>query len=265
MPSPFPGMDPYIERPAIFPDFHDSLITYIRAALQPLLRPRYVALAADRFFVVESERPIRPDLSVVRTSLPNRPGAQAALLEPDAPAVFEFWCEEVREPLIHIVEPAAENRIVTAIELLSPDNKRPGPGRQSYLRKREEFWSGGTNLVEVDLLRDGEPTVRATAEQLAGLVPWHYLVAVTRRWPSRHEIYAMPLQQRLARVSIPLASEDKDVTLDLQTVFTRWWDESPYPELLRYENDPPGKMPPEEVAWCNERLRAAGFRTKSAN
>lgn len=261
MPCPFPGMDPYIERPAIFPDFHDSLITYIRAALQPLLRPKYVALAADRLFVVESDRPIRPDVSVVRTGLPNRAEGQAAVLEPDAPAVFELWCEEIREPLIHIVEPAAENRIVTAIEVLSPDNKQAGPGRNSYLRKREEYWSGGTNLVEIDLLREGDSTVRVSAEHLGGLQPWHYLVAITRRWPSRQEVYAVPLQRHLPRVSIPLAAEDKDVTLDLQAVFSRCWDESPYPELLRYDGPPPGRMTAEEAQWCEERLRAGGFRS----
>lgn len=92
MPSPFPGMDPYIEWPVIWPDFHDSLITFIRGALQPLLRPRYVALAQDRLFVVESDRPIRPDVAVVRTSLPKPPaGAATAVLEVDAPAVFELW------------------------------------------------------------------------------------------------------------------------------------------------------------------------------
>jgi hypothetical protein len=254
-------MDPYLERPDIWPDFHDSLIAAIRAALQPLLRPRYVALTQDRLFVVESDRPIRPDLSVVRTSSPDRPGgATGAVLEADAPAVFELWREEMRQPLIHILEPAAGNRVVTAIEVLSPDNKAPGEGRSQYLRKREELWSGGTNLVEIDLLRAGEPTVRLSAEKRQQLLPWHYLVTVTRRWPSRQEVYAVLLQARLPRVGIPLAEDDRDVVLDLQPVFTRCWDEGPYPELLRYQGPPPGRLSPEEVAWCENVLRQAGLR-----
>jgi hypothetical protein len=97
MPSPFPGMDPYIERPEIWRDFHDSLITYIRAALQPVLRPRYVALTQDRLFVVESDRPIRPDVAVACTSSPKpAAGSSLAVVEPDAPTVFELWDEEVR-------------------------------------------------------------------------------------------------------------------------------------------------------------------------
>jgi len=242
-------MDPYIERAAIFPDFHDSLITFIRGALQPLLKPKYVALTAERLYVVESERPIKPDVAVVRTPK-EQPG--------------ELWREEMREPLIHIIEPAAEGRVVTAIEVLSPDNKRVGAGRTSYMQKREEFWASGINLVEIDLLRDGEPTVRVSSDKLAALRPWHYLTAVTRRWPSRQEVYAFPLQRRLPRVGIPLAENDKDVTLNLQAVFTRCWDEGPYPELLRYAEAPLGRMSADEARWCEEQLRAAGMRLVGA-
>jgi len=246
-------MDPYLERPAIWPDFHDSLITCIRAALQSYLRPRYVALCQDRLYVVESERPIRPDVSIVRTRRSEPSGeASVAVLETDEPAVFEFWHEEIREPLIHIVEPAAGNRIVTAIEVLSPDNKQPGPGRVSYLRERDELWSGGANLVEIDLLRDGERTLRVSPEKLESLRPWQYLVAATRRWPSREEVYAVPLQRRLPRIAIPLAADDRDVPLDLQAAFTRCWNEGPYPELLHYADPPPGALQPDELAWCRQ-------------
>ncbi len=261
MPSPFPGMDPYIERPVIWPDFHDSLIACIRAALQPVLRPRYVALTQDRLFVVESDRPIRPDVSVVRTSSLQPPAATAtAVLDVDAPAVFELWREELREPLIQIIEPAAGNRVVTAIEVLSPDNKAAGEGRDSYLQKREEYWGSGTNLVEIDLLRTGQPTVRVSAEHMVTLRPWHYLVAVTRRWPSRQEVYAVPLSSRLPRIAVPLAVDDGDVPLDLQAAVTRCWDEGPYPELLRYDGPPPGTLTPNEVRWCEDMLRQAGLR-----
>src|SRR5439155_5148661 len=138
--------------------------------LQPLLRPRYAAISEDRLFVVESDRPIRPDVAVLRTpSTETGAGAAAAVLEADAPAVFELWREEVRQPLLHIIEPAAGNRVVTAIEVLSPDNKAAGAGRVSYLQKREEFWAAGTSLIEIDLLRAGQPTVRLSAEQMAAL------------------------------------------------------------------------------------------------
>lgn len=262
MSCPFPGMDPYIERPAIFPDFHDRLITFVCSAIQPLLRPRYVALMQDRLYVVESERPIRPDFSIVRTTKKTPPTvASTAVAGLDAPAVFDLWREEIRQPLIYIIEPAAGNRLVTAIEILSPDNKLPGDGRASYIRKREEFWNSHTNLVEIDLLRDGMSTVRISLEKLASLQPWHYLCSVTRNFPSQQEVYAIPLQKRLPRIKIPLSAEDQDVPLDLQAVFTRCWDEGPYPEVLHYDGPPPGTMTAEEIDWCFQRLRDNGYRS----
>jgi hypothetical protein len=222
MPCPFPGMDPYIERPEI-----------------------------------------RPDVSLIRTRAPReRGGGGTAVSELDEPQVFELWREEIRQPLIHIIEPAEGNRLVTAIEVLSPDNKQGGNGRRSYLKKRDEFYEGGANLVEVDLLRAGRATVRLSRERLVQLKPWHYLVAVTRRWPSRQEVYPVPLTRRLPRIAVPLDEEDQDVVLDVQAAFTRCWDEGPYPELLHYEGPSPGELTDAEVEWCATQLQTAGLRTR---
>lgn len=101
MPSPFPGMDPYIERPALWPDFLNSLIHYIREVLQPVLRPRYVVLGEDRTYIVEHQRPVRPDLAVVRTNLPTEQRIGTAVLEDvDEPIVVEVVEEEIRQPYL---------------------------------------------------------------------------------------------------------------------------------------------------------------------
>ncbi len=259
MQCPFPGMDPYIERSAIWADFHDRLIAAISASLQPLLQPKYVALVQDRLYVVESDRPIRPDVAVVEARSPGSAQAAAAVLELDEPLIFELEEEEIREPFIEIIEPAAGNRLITAIEVLSPDNKVPGSGRKKYLRKRRELKRGRANLVEIDLLRIGKPTFRVAADELAKKGPWRYLVAVRRR-PKRQEIYPIALQARLPKFGVPLQKDDRDVPLDLQAAFTRVWQEGPYPALLQYDAPPPGEMNAAEIAWCAERLRQAGLR-----
>jgi hypothetical protein len=150
---------------------------------------------------------------------------------------------------IEIIEPAAGNRLVTAIEVLSPDNKLAGAGRKMYQRKRRELLSAGANLVEIDLLRAGTAPFRMTAEQLAHLPPWRCLVAVRRR-PRQQEVYTIALQQRLPRIAVPLQRGDRDVRLDLQAVFTRCWEEGPYPDVLGYDGPPPGTLTAEELAWC---------------
>jgi hypothetical protein len=257
MRCPFPGMDPYVERPEIWPDFHDSLIAYIRETLQPLLRPKYAALTRDRLYVVEAERPIYPDVALVQAGAAHAASGGSTTLIADRPLVVELFREEIREPVVHIIEPAAGNRIVTAIEILSPDNKTPGPGRDSYLQKREELWSGGANLVEIDLLRDGRTPVRVPEERLNSLRPWRYLVAVSRFRPPRCELYAWKLDERFRRVSVPLADGDPDIVLDLRAPFERTWESGPYPELLRYGESPPGTLSPGEIDWCREVVAGA--------
>jgi len=221
------------------------------------LRPKYAALVQDRLYVVESNRPIIPDVALVETNYPTR--AAAAVLELDEPIVFQLRGEEIRQPYIQIVEPAAGNRLITAIEVLSPDNKMGGDGRKNYLKKRKEYRAARANLVEIDLLRGGKPPYKLGAEDFARLPPWRYLTVVTRR-PRIQEVYATPLEKRLPRVRIPLTRDDPDVGLDLQAVFTRCWQEGPYPELLQYEGPPLGTMTAEEIAWCDRCLRAIGFR-----
>jgi hypothetical protein len=263
MRCPFPGMDPYLERSEIWADFHDSLIIYIRETLQPLIRPKYVALAQDRLFVVESDRPIYPDVAVIETSSHRRERSGATALVADQPIVMEISREEFREPFIQIIEPAAGNRVVTAIEVLSPDNKAPGAGRVSYTQKREEFWAARTHLIEIDLLRNGLRTVRISDQQFNEAIqdsrvaqPWRYLVAVSRAFPSRHELYPFGLQQRLPYIDVPLTPGDSDVVLNLQAAFERTWDAGPYPELLRYEAPPPAPLSDEETAFCRRTVAA---------
>jgi len=244
-------MDPYIERPEIWPDFHDSLITYIREAIQPQLRPRYAALCQDRLYVVEHRRPIHPDVSIVRTRADE--GGVAVARATDTPLVVEIVEEEFSQPLIHIIEPAAGNRIVTGIEVLSPDNKTPGPGRDSFLKKRAELGRAGAHFVEIDLLRDGERSLQIEPDDIQGkkadVSQWHCVVTVTRR-PRYVEYYPATVRERLPRVGIPLAQGDPDVTLDLQAAFTRCWEAGPYPALLNYNEPPPGAFNEDDVAWC---------------
>lgn len=260
MPSPFPGMDPYIERSTIWPDFHDCLIAAIRGALQPLLRPKYAALAQDRLYLISPDRPIYPDVAIIESRQPSwrERTESVAVLESEAPAVFTLDEEEIREPFIEIIE-ANGGRVVTAIEVLSPTNKDLLEGQDAYERKREEYWDSGTNLIEIDLLRAGRTVVRVAKYKLDRLRPWDYLVAVSRRRPGQQEVYAIPLERRLPRVSIPLLKGDPDVVLELQAAFDRCWDEGPYPGLSRYDEPPPGDLSAERVEWCRQRLKDAGY------
>jgi hypothetical protein len=214
-------MDPYIERTEIFPDFHLNFLVRLQGELQPLLRPKYAALL------------VRRNYEVLRLSQIQR-----------APRT-----EIIRESVLHIIELPALERVVTAIDLRTPNNTTPALGQRAYQKHRQELWEAGSNRVEIDLLR-----------RAAAVRDWHYQVRVDRRNPTRQEGWVVLLRRRLPRIPIPLGANDADVMIDLQAVFTRSWEEGPYPEILRYEGPPPGPMTDREIAWCENLLREAGYR-----
>jgi Protein of unknown function (DUF4058) len=165
MPSPFPGMDPYLENPEIFPDFHDSVITYLREALQASLPAPYFAAIGRRVWIEVSRRSVGPDVQIRRaraglsSSRARVPSASPVAIEPIArPVTVKVAHDEFREPFVEILLRGDEGkRLVTSIEVLSLSNKTPGEqGRELYVRKQNESLSSKANLVEIDLLRAGQ-------------------------------------------------------------------------------------------------------------
>jgi hypothetical protein len=90
----FPGMDPYLENPQLWPGVHNSLIIYLRDQLQPLLRPRYIAAVEERVYVESLERQYIPDVWIQQSSQPSRLGGAAA-----ADVEEPLYPHRLREPL----------------------------------------------------------------------------------------------------------------------------------------------------------------------
>jgi len=210
MPGPFPGMDPYLEDPAHWPDVHQSLITYIRDELQPYLRPRYHARIGERVYILEPPHLFYPDVTIIRQPLTVREPAPvyAATAEAetevvDLPVLVTLPPVEHREPYLEIVH-AAGGEVVTVIEVLSPANKAPGEGHRLYRSKQQELLDTPIHLVEIDLLSSGLHTVALSEEGRAELPPHRYLICV-RRGPERRrfEVYPIPLSRRLPGCASP--------------------------------------------------------------
>ncbi len=53
VPPPFPGMDPYLEHPALWQGIHNRLIADLDDELAPRLRPRYFIAVEERVYVAE--------------------------------------------------------------------------------------------------------------------------------------------------------------------------------------------------------------------
>lgn len=264
MANPFPGMNPYLENRRYWNDFHTSLMTYIRNALQPQIRPRYVARLEERVYVEESRREILPDVAILRTK--QSAGATATLSAPyDPPQVLQVEEELHTEVYVQILDREQGLRLVTVIEVLSPTNKELNTkGRELYLRKQGEILKSDVHLVEIDLLRGGEYTLappRAKVIERFG-DRWHYLISISRADdPHNFWLYPLTVRDRLPTIPIPLAIGDGFASLELQSIVNQCYEDGAYEATLDYrEPPPPPPFAEDDLAWIDALLRAGGLR-----
>lgn len=263
MPSPFPGMDPYLEERALWPDIHQRMITRISEALQPQIRPKYVARIGERVQLAEVRRSYVPDVLLVRPLREPAPTlTPAGALIADEPQTIIFLDEERHVPFIEIIYRDTGD-VVTVIGLLSPANKE-GDGREQYLQKQAELLDTRANLVEIDLLGYGLDTVLARNATVTKPADWRYKINISR--PQRRnelELYAVPLRERLPRCRILLRPPDADVVLDLPAVFSHCYDVGGYDLLIDYSQPPAVPLRAEEAAWLEALLHEKGIRASA--
>jgi hypothetical protein len=222
-PSCFPGMDPYLEDPALWPTFHRQFVRALSDMLLPALVERYRVVAGRRSYTADTGH-----------------GA-----------------EDHQEDYLEIRQ-ASDDRLVTLVDVVSPANKTTAEGREAYLGQRRGAKDAGANLVEIDLVLQGRPTLEYSRD---GLPDWDYAVTVTRSTkPERYEIYTATLQKRLPRFRLPLAADDRDTVLDLHTAFTRCYLEGGYSERIDYGRPPPVPLEEEDRRWFDATLREKGLR-----
>ncbi|MBI3947435.1 MAG: DUF4058 family protein [Armatimonadetes bacterium] len=267
MPSPFPGMDPYLEHPARWRGVHQRLITFAATLLNERLPPHYVADIDERLYVVEPDRTIYPDVVITQpgpeaATHPQSGGGAAVAIAADPSILVRAFPVEVREPFIKILPVGDERRVITSIEVLSPSNKTPGSqGRELYLAKQADVLDSGTHLLEVDLLRRGAHAVAVPLDALAARAVWDYVVSLHRAGEGRSfEVWTFTVRQRLPRVKVPLADDDPEVILDLQAAFDRCYDEGAYARRLDYRQDPAIPLRPDDAEWADHFLRERGLR-----
>lgn len=271
MPSPFPGMDPYLENPVWWPDFHHRFITYAAEVMYPDLRPRYRARIGERVYLVEPPQHLYPDIAILGEEKEEGPltivgpagERQIAVAQADPPMMIKFPAEELQQGFIEVFH--ADGEVVTAIEVLNPVNKTPTRGLNNYLEKQKQLLYSNTHLLEIDLLRSGTHAVAVPSESVAQeCAAWNYLVCV-RRAPTRYhfEVYPATVRTRLPRIRVPLRAPDPDIVLDLQAVFARCYDSGGYEDFVDYNAEPPLPLAPDDAAWADVLLGEAGQRTAS--
>jgi len=255
MPSPFPGMDPYLEHPDVWPDVHNRLIAALGDDLSPALRPRYYVALEERTYLEEPAELVlggQPDLAVVGRGR----GAEAGAEPRRTPAEVEVelpMSEPVRETYLE-VRTVPEGEVVTVIELLSPANKRPGTGRRIFLEKRTEVLSIPESLVEIDLLRSGEPMPTVSTPVVSD---YSILISRPRRRP-KADLIAWSVRDPIPAFPVPLRRGEEEPSVDLGKVLHALYDRASYDLRIDYRREPAPPLAPAQAEWAAALLRPRG-------
>lgn len=261
METPFPGMDPYLELPSMWPDVHHRLISAISDQLQAKLTSGYRA-AITPYVVFESIEitPVRsavPDVGIFRAG-PEEAGGVAVSAVAEAPLTLPAMMEVPTEYGRIEIRTVRDQVLVTAIELLSPANKRPGAeGADAYEKKRQEIFRSTAHLIEIDLLRAGR---RPQVARPLPAAPYFIFLSRVQRRP-HIEIWPLALSAPIPRVPVPLRYPDPPIALDLGAAIHEAYRRARYDLEIDYdEPPPPPDLSAEESAWLDEHLRAQGKR-----
>ncbi len=260
MPSPFPGMDPYIEDPFFWTDFHTSLMGAMRKALNAVLPDRYTA-AIERHVWVEQmdlgEATLVgvPDIQVAEREEARETGSVATVPQTITAPVTITLPQLVRRqgPRYLRIMDRRRRQVITVVELLSPANKTTTGYGVIYRQKRWDFVANGVNLVEIDLLRQG---VRPPLSEPPPTPSDYYiLVCPTTTFP-RAGYWPLSVRDRLPSVPIPLAAEEDPVWLDLRKCLDQEYDGGRYDREIDYSQPPIPPLRKSDAQWARKLLAA---------
>ncbi len=246
MTRPFPGMDPYLEHPGYWRDFHQRFITYWCDWLADHLPDHYAVRIDERLGVVAEQsgwsKRMLPESLPVETAV--------ATLDREPVTLDLGYVEEETESYLRVYH-RPDASLIAVLELLSPTNKE-GDGRLLYLEKRNQLLRETVHLVELDLLLGGKRL------PLRGKLPpgdYHACVARGDQRP-RCEVYTWKLTEPLTRIRLPLKSPDPDLLFDLPGLLAEAYSKGRYARDLPYSSPLPVPLSDEYARWVAERLRA---------
>jgi hypothetical protein len=267
MPSPFPGMDPYLENVIYWKGVHNSLVSVLSFALNNSLPEAFVARIEGRSYILPNHDLIYPDAILVRspseeTDAPSS-GIATTPSTTTSPLLFEYTMQEIEEPYVVILSVDSEE-VVAIIEVLSPTNKAPeGTGREEYLRKQRDILRSQTHLLEIDLLRGGAHSVAIGREAVLSRTRYDYLVSLHRAGDerkSRFAVWAWSVRDPLPTIAVPLLPGWADAPLDLQAVWNDTYRGGRWDRTINYRHNPEPPLSPADAVWADALLREKGLR-----
>ena len=259
MPSPFPGMNPYLEHRDFWPETHQWLINAIVELLASQLAPKYAVSFNKEVYLTTPEKELSvglPDVVVQRKLNTKHTSSNVAVAVAAEPAKVTIPMPvEVTHNYLEIRE-VTSKRVVTAIEILSPVNKRSGPGREKYQRKRQRIFGSLTHLVEIDLLRSGKPM-----SLVAGEMKTDYRILVSRSdTRPTADMYAFNVRDSIPLFPVPLQSGDAEPVVNLKDLLDIVYDRARYDVRVDYSVEPVPRLSDGDGAWADGLLKQLGLR-----
>ena len=254
MPSPFPGMNPYLERPARWTDFHNSFIVTARTALARQVGEKYFVQVEEHLYLERADEGDEllgvPDLDLIGSEDGSGVGPSAATLV--APVRVTIPGVTRRRLAFLTVRDREGDRVVTVIEMPSPTNKRPGDDRAEFIAKRQRWLASAASYVEIDLLRGGRRL------PIRGLPGCDYYALVSRPAKRRDaDLWPIQLRDPLPTIPVPLLAGDTEATLELQPLLHEVHDNAGYGRRL-YRRPPVPDLSATDAAWAAGVLNPPG-------
>ncbi|MEM7118889.1 MAG: DUF4058 family protein [Chloroflexota bacterium] len=254
MKTPFPGMDPYLEHRALWPDVHNSLITAIRDAIVPLVAPNYYVGVESRAYVIRADGDAylgRPDVAII-SPIATQPSSSTKTLTSDVSVLeVDLLAEEEVNHYYLEVRSVHTNELVTVIELLSPANKIDIRGRRDYSYKRSQILVSLSNLVEIDLLRIGRPM--PTRQRIES----DYRILLNRGWiRGKGQLYAFNLPTPIPEFPLPLLPDDTEPLIPLNQIVHDLYTRARFDLRIDYSQMPSPPLSKENEAWIQQLLAA---------
>jgi hypothetical protein len=264
MPSPFPGMNPYLEHPSLWAGIHHRLITAIANDLAPQLRPKYIVAIEERVYEVKVETSLLvgvPDV-LIQSSLSSPPTESNLAVASPTTASPTTQPVEVTLPIPEIltegyleIRSVETGEVVTIIEVLSPKNKQVGVGRLQYETKRLKILGSATHLVEIDLLRQGSPM------PMVGQPQSQYRIVVSRsETRPKAMLYGFNLPDKIPELPMPLGAGEPEPMVNVKRLIDEIYDQGSYDLRIDYTRPPIPAVSESDRAWLDEILKQQGFR-----
>ena len=251
MSTPFPGMVPYLERRGLWEGVHTRLLVALADAIAPQVRPRYRVDVEQRTYLAvmtPDELIGKPDVLVLAT---REPRVTYHTARPPGPVPVEItelpMPEEVVERYLEIRDMGSGD-VVTVIELLSHSNKASREGRPQYERKRLAVLASLTHLIEIDLLRAGDPMPMCVTGN-GSRTDYRILVSRSHRRPLA-DAYRFSVRDAIPNIPVPLRNGEPEPILMVNQLLHELYDRAGYDLAVDYSQSLIPPLAADDADWA---------------